>query len=154
MEYTIFTQQNAALIVHSSFLLPIGWLLTMFVIQILHWGYAWIDDGKPHVNVMMAWTMVHIFQYDVDHDDRECLFSCRDDDGFKLRSQGALAIFVVPCCLALFPLALASLLEFYVLVGMIGVAVASLYGLRQLVRLSKIVRRHISNMEIHNKENI
>lgn len=154
MEYIIFTPTNAALIIHSTFLLPIGWLLTMFTVQILHWGYAWIDDSKTKTNIMMAWTMIHIFRYEVDTSINNRLFVWVDEDGFPNGSTGALAIFVVPCVLMMFPLALASILEFYIAVLLVGGVVLAMLVVRQLVRLSKIVRRHISNMEIHNKENI
>lgn len=152
MEYFFFPN-HPALIIRSVVFLPIGWLMMMFAFQLVHWGWGWINDSKTRVNLMMEWTMIHILNYRINYKREGALF-IKPTTETLISSDGSIAIFGVSAALAVIPLMIACLIEFYIAVGTIASCIAFMFIVRQVVRINKALGKHIRNITVHNKENL
>jgi len=145
-------------IIHTTFFAPVGFLALMFLFQIIHWVVAWVDDSDiVKTNLVMQWTMIHIFGYHI-NTNNDChgrsvgLFG-KDIDGVYHASDGALAIFVTPIALAMLPMVVATIAEYWVVLGFVAMAIAFMFGLRGLRRLSKVVSIHVNDNNAHDRRN-
>lgn len=148
----------SSLLVTASILMPIGWMLVMGIVQLLHWLWAWVTDTKTQTNIMMSWTMLHIFKYRVNDNNNsrwDGLFIDVTNDGDIIHeSDGALAIFMVPIILAMLPVSGYLIYTFYLPIIILVVSIATMYGIRSVVRLSKAVKNHATNTHLHVKRDL
>jgi len=142
-------QPYECILVGAAMQLPLLWWILMFTIQLVHWWIAFIDDMSPTPNILMNYAMLHWFGYRTNtivSDDG--LYVKYDENQNPYRSDGALAIWVPPTVLFLVPVAIVISINYYMIVGIIALAVGITFGTRMLRRLAKIFNKHTNKQHL------
>jgi len=143
-------QPYECILVGAAMQLPLLWFAVMFLIQLGHWWLAFIEDASPTPNVLMNYAMIYWFGYKINPRPKSdgVLYIKDEDTEDPNYSNGAEAIIVPPTILFFIPVIISIVINYYMIVGILALAVGLTFGVRMLRRLAKIFSKHTNTQHL------